>query len=192
MKQKQTTRGLDRKVFKLKAQLRVALTLLGALSILSTVCHASEPSEKIVTLTAGNWRVERSVDSMTDEVTCTGYHKENRGIQLTPDILFISVPGSLRSINLRYGSNPAHELRVPSSIEVQMGAVDIHGDEFREALETNRIRGSFLTVFKDIVSLDLNTTGIAAAYDHVHAGCPIPPPSAPVKPPVSKKKSTKT
>lgn len=126
------------------------------------------------TFKVGNWSVLRSTNTMTDKVSCTGIYKSNFGIQLVEDQLFVKITGGIQSVTLRFGENPAQSLRLPQDMEKKIGSVVIDGSDFRQALETTRLRLQVLTLIRGMATEDLDTTGIQAAVEHIKAGCPAP------------------
>jgi hypothetical protein len=124
------------------------------------------------TLKTGNWTVLRSVDTMTDKVSCTGIYKSNYGVQLAQDKLFVRISGGIQSVTLRFGENPPQNLRLAQDMEKKVNSVIIEGSEFRQVLETARLRVQVLTLIRGVATEDLDTTGIQAAVEHIHAGCP--------------------
>jgi hypothetical protein len=124
------------------------------------------------TLKAGNWTVLRSIDTMTDKISCTGIYKANYGIQLSRDKLFIKFAGGIQSVTLRFGEDPPQSLRLPQDMEKKLNSVIIEGNEFRQATETARLRIQVLTLIRGVATEDLDTTGIQTAAEHIQAGCP--------------------
>ena len=152
-------------------------TLLPALAA-TLICTTVFPSaaqglkDAKPTLKTGNWTVLRSVDTMTDKVSCTGIYKANIGVQLARDRLFVKIAGGIQSVTLRFGEDPPQGLRLPQDMEKKVNSVIIEGNEFRQALETARLRVQVLTLVRGVATEDLDTTGIQAAAEHIQAGCP--------------------
>lgn len=125
------------------------------------------------TLKTGNWTVLRSLDTMTDKVSCTAIYKANYGVQLARDKLIVRISGGIQSVTLRFGENPPQSMRLPQKMEKDVNAVIIEGAEFSQALETNRLRVQVLTLVRGVATEDLDTTGIQSATEHIQAGCPV-------------------
>lgn len=136
--------------------------------------YAESGKESQVTLITGNWTILRSIDAMKDKVTCTGLYKANKGIQLVSDALYIAVNGGIQSIRLRLGETPARAIRLPRDVEQSVGAVVIDGSDFADLLQSTRLRVRILTMVRGVITEDLDTTGMLAALEHIHAGCPVP------------------
>ncbi len=136
-------------------------------------CSAQGLKDAKTTLKTGNWTVLRSTDTMTDRVSCTGIYKSNSGIQLVQDRMFVGIAGGIRSVTLRFGENPPQSLRLPQDIEKKVNSVIVEGAEFRQALDTTRLRVQVLTLVRGVTTEDLDTTGIQAAVEHIRAGCPL-------------------
>jgi hypothetical protein len=158
--------------------MKYAATVLSILMLIAASNGASAQSLKDspTTLKVGSWSVLRSVDSMTDKVSCTGIYKSNYGIQLTPKALYVKVAGGIQSVTLRFNEEPPLAMRLPQKMEKDVGTVIIDGREFSQAVESSRIRLQALTLVRGLASEDLDTTGIKAAFEHIRAGCPVPEP----------------
>lgn len=122
---------------------------------------------------AGNWSVYRSIDPMKDTVDCTGVYKENYGIQLTDNTLFVSVEGGLKSVTLRFGDKPARDLRLASSMEKRVGSIIISGQDFAELLESQRLRVQASTLIRGLANEDLDLSGLSEAVENIKAECPV-------------------
>lgn len=68
------------------------VSLFCALIVTATL-HLSAAAQGLkdakVAFTLGNWKVLRSTDAMKDTTDCTGIYRDNYGIQLTSNRLFI-------------------------------------------------------------------------------------------------------
>ena len=122
---------------------------------------------------SGNWTVLRSTDAMTDKTDCTGIYKENYGIQLVKDSLYVTIRGGIQSVTLRFGENPPKGMRLPGKMEKDVGTVIISGNDFSELTQTIRLRLQVLTLVRGVASEDLDTTGIQAAVENINSGCPV-------------------
>jgi hypothetical protein len=131
-----------------------------------------------VAMRAGNWKVVRSIDPMKDTVSCTGIYKDNIGIQLTDQNLFITVQGGIESVTLRIDEFPAGALRLPTSIEKKIGSVIINGFDFDQLARGNRLRYQVSTLVRGLIGGDLDLIGIGDALYSIRTGCPIVPPAA--------------
>jgi hypothetical protein len=149
-----------------------SLSLLIATMLIGTQAVAGNFKDAKTVFKSGNWKVLHATDAMTDNTTCTGIYKENYGIQLVQNRLFVTVRGGIRGVTLRFGDNPPRKLRLADKMEKDIGAVIISGGDFSELLQSNRLRVQILT-FSDIEEVDLDTTGIQAAVENIQAGCPI-------------------
>jgi len=147
--------------------------LLVFIGIPPTGLYAQGLESATVALKAGNWKVLRTIDPMKDTVRCTGIYKDNYGIQLSEDTLFVSVKGGLESITIRFDNKPALPLRLPSKIEKKIRSIIISGHDFSEATESNRLRIQASTLVSGIASEDLKLIGIKDAVESIKVGCPI-------------------
>lgn len=145
-------------------------------SLLSLACSpviAAGLKDAQVAMSSGNWKVLRSIDSMKDTVDCTGIYKENYGIQLTKDNLFVSVKGGIQSVTLRFSDKPARSLRLPEEMEKKIGSIIISGSDFSELMESNRLRVQASTLVRGIANEDLDLAGIMDAWESIKGDCPI-------------------
>ena len=126
-----------------------------------------------VAFNSGNWKVLRSVDPMKDNVVCTGIYKENYGVQLTINTLYVSVAGGIESISIRFNDKPAKALRIPDKIEKKIRSVIISGSDFSELIGSDRLRLQASTLVKGVANEDFNLSGIRGALESIKAGCPI-------------------
>jgi hypothetical protein len=154
--------------------MRVRAIELFAVILLATsqLSQGQSLKDSQATLKVGNWIVLRSLDTMTDKVSCTGVYGTNHGIQLSDDGLYVNIKGGIKSVTLRFGENAPRPLRLPQKMETAVDAVILEGSEFADALQSNRLRIQVLTHVRGIATEDLNITGIQAAEDHIKAGCP--------------------
>jgi hypothetical protein len=121
---------LSRREFRaaLRASLSPRYILAASMVLLASAgVHAQGLKNAQPTLKVGNWTVLRSVDTMTDKISCTGIYKSNYGVQLTPDTLFVKVVGGVESVTLRFGDEPARRMRMPSKIEKKSGRSPLTG-----------------------------------------------------------------
>ena len=132
---------------------------------------------------SGNWKVLRQIDPMKDTVDCTGIYKEDYGVQLAPQDLFIEVKGGVETVTLRFGDQPAQQMRLAADREKRVRAVIVAGVDFAELLASNRLRYQVLTLIGGVKTGELDLAGIQSALDNIHAGCPIQSPSTPLASP---------
>lgn len=147
--------------------------LVAALGTLATVgvAHANLATDPVVFRSA-KWEVRRSIDTMTDKVSCTGIYDSDYGVQLSDDTLFIRIQGGVSGVTLRFGDQPADKLRLPTQIEKKMSTVVIDGSQFNRLLGSNRLRLQAITVLDRVVEKDLDLTGLLAAHQKILDGCP--------------------
>lgn len=145
------------------------------------ICNTASAnlSTQPVVYRSGVWEVRKSVDPMTDKVTCTGVYGKEFGYQVTDDSLFLRVRGGVKSVTLRYGNNQPERLRLPSSMEEKMNFIILEGGEFRKLLSVNRLRTQALTYIRGIDSKDINITGINDVVTFIKSGCKSTPSSRP-------------
>lgn len=139
--------------------------------IISGLANAGLNDDPVV-FKSGEWSVLRSIDAMSDEVSCTGVYKGNNGIQLSDDIMFVQVRGGLKSITLRFDNQPAEDLRLPSSLEKQMSSIMIENNAFTKVLGSNRLRVQVYTVLGEIKKYDINLKGTTKVVENIRSGCP--------------------
>lgn len=153
----------------------IRLTLLATSIALIGPAFSAGLADAQIAYKSGNWKVLRSIDTMNDTVNCTGIYKENYGIQLTKDTLYVSVRGGLRSVTLRFGEKPARPLRLAEDMEKRVDSIIISGTDFAELLEGDRLRIQASTLVSGIATEDLDISGINSALENISNGCPIQP-----------------
>ncbi len=154
----------------------VGAVLLAAGSVGPDVAVAQKKSAPrgVVTLTTGKWIVERSIDQMTDKVSCTGYHASSRLIQLAENAMHVRIRGGVQSISIRINDDPAKPLRLPTDIERELSAISMKGAEYAALSTSRRLRIQVLTHVSGLVNEDIDLDGITAAVAHIRAKCPVP------------------
>lgn len=159
-----------------KAYFLTAFTAL--IAITGSVAFADLTDAQIA-FKSGNWKVLRSIDLMKDTVDCTGIYKDNYGVQLTNDTLFVSVKGGLESVTLRFGDKPARPLRLAKKMEKDIRSIIISDADFSELLENDRLRIQASTLVSGIANEDFDLSGIKGALESIRANCPIQTSTAP-------------
>lgn len=154
--------------------MKVLLTLFTTLLFTLTAqsANASMKNAKVA-LISGSWKVLHDKDIMTDKTTCTGIYKDNYGVQLSDDILFIKVPGGIQSVTLRFGDEPAEPLRLPTKMEKEIGVIMIEGHEFKKLKSVSKLRYQSATLVKGVESGELDLTGFAEALKSIENKCPL-------------------
>lgn len=149
------------------------------LALLISIVFAHQTSFAIgfenaaVAFKSGNWKVLRTINSMTDEVNCTGIYKENYNIQLSKDALYVTVGIGIKGVTLRFNDKPALPYRLADEKEKFARTIIISGGEFSELIESDRLRLEALTLMPSIVSEDLDLKGIKDALNSIGNGCPV-------------------
>lgn len=103
----------------------ISVCILIAVMLIITQASAGSLKDAKTAFKSGNWKVLRSTDPMTDSTRCTGIYKENYGIQLVGDSLYVTIRGGIQSITLRFDENPPRGLRLAEKMEKDVGAVII-------------------------------------------------------------------
>lgn len=130
--------------------------------------------------TLGQWTVYRSVNSMTDQVTCVATANDG-SVQVTVDTFSIGYRGrgGVSSYRYRLDDGPATELHLASGIERDIGAFIIRGDEFQNILKANRIRVEALTILRGLANDDIDLTGLHSIYPTLSTNTCAPAEPAP-------------
>jgi hypothetical protein len=155
----------------MKKKTYLLTTFTALISLTGSVAFA-DLKDAQVAFKSGNWKVLRSIDSMKDTVDCTGIYKENYGVQLTNDTLYVSVKGGVESVTLRFGNKPARSLRLAEKLEKNIRSIIISGTDFSELLESDRLRIQASTLVRGIANEDFDLSGIKDALDSIRANCP--------------------
>ena len=158
---------------------KITKTLLVSALIGCSNIAIADLSKQPTVYKSGQWEVRKSVDAMTDKVTCTGIYGKGYRYQLNNDSLFIGVKGGPRSVTLRYGTNAAERLRLASDMETKINYIILKGGEFRKLSTVNRLRLESLTYVRGIVSADIDLKGMNEALAFIKAGCKASPSVSP-------------
>ena len=162
---------------------RIALGLILALAASTSSAQSLKDSQ--VAMTRGDWKVLRSVDQMTDKTSCTGIYKENYGIQLSSENLFIKIDGGIQSATLRFDENPPSRLRLATELEKKLRALTISGSDFNQLRTARRLRYQSGTLVSGIQSGEIDLTDFAPVLDSIQQGCPSS--QSEISPPAQKK-----
>jgi hypothetical protein len=122
---------------------------------------------------SGHWFVLRSVREQGSVVACTGFYRGHRGVQLSKDMLIIKSPVALKSVALGFDAAPMRPARPMQSVEEQMGAVVIAGDDFAQLKKSTRLRIDAVTD-QGTGSHELDLQGLAETVKNIESGCPLP------------------
>ncbi len=145
-----------------------------ALTVATGISAASAQSKTDKTvLENDNWRVQRSIDQMTDKVVCTAFHKTDNKVQWTGDGFFVGVSG-VRGVTLRFDDEPAKPMRLASSMEKSVDAIIFQQQEINTVRAADRLRIEAVTILNKTKSFDLDLRGMSEATDNLMAGCPLP------------------
>jgi hypothetical protein len=137
--------------------------------------YAGSLANAPIVFRSGNWAVLRSTNSMTDKTSCTGIYKDQAGIQLANDSLFITIQGGIQTVTLRFDDQPPERLRLGTEMEKEIRSVHITGDEFRKLLGSNRLRVQVLTLLRGIEDRDMDLIGLSETLSNIRQGCPGAP-----------------
>lgn len=116
----------------------------------------------------GDWTVLRETNPMTDAANCTAIYKGEYRYQLTKEDFFVAIPrGGVKGVTLRFGDQPARELRLATSLERSLRAVRLTGSEFEDLKTSGRLRWQVLTILDTMDSGEVNTSDLPRAVQLV-------------------------
>lgn len=121
-----------------------------------------------------NWKVLYYKDIMSDKITCTGFYRDDYGVQLTANSLLIRVAGGLESMTLRFGDEQITPPRNLTDLERSSGIVELSGLEFAHVQSVNRIRYQASMRLSRYNAGDIDLTGLKQALENINANCPVP------------------
>ncbi len=115
------------------------------------------------------------VNPMTDEHYCTATLGTRYNIEIS-DGFYLSFAGrgGVGGITLRYGTEPAEKLRLPTRDEKSISAVILKDDAFSHLLASSRLRVQVLTVLDDLLYEDIDLTGAQEAYAYMKSSKCLP------------------
>jgi hypothetical protein len=148
-------------------------TIFAALIALNGSSASASLKDAQVAFKSGNWKVLRSIDAMKDTVDCTGIYKENYGVQLTNDALYVSIKGGIETVTLRFSDKPARSMRLAEKMEKNIRSIIISGTDFSELIESDRLRVQASTLVSGIANEDFDLSGIKDALESIRTKCPI-------------------
>lgn len=107
---------------------------------------------------AGRWTVYVDKDAMTDNVECTALFDDRAQVQLTDTSLAISLRGrgGVQGYRTRLDDGPASELKLPSEVEKDVGAIFLDGATYQTIRAARRLRLEALTVLGSLVQEDID------------------------------------
>jgi hypothetical protein len=111
----------------------------------------------------GNWDLRRSIDNMTDKVRCLATYKGNNRIQLSDDILYISVSGGPKGFEYRLDDEAKSGMVLVSDTLREVGAISFEGGLLDRLVKSRRLRVQVVT-YLDVKEYDLDLNGIYPAY----------------------------
>jgi translation initiation factor 1 (eIF-1/SUI1) len=152
--------------------MRRTLVVCVATIALSTAAVAEGLKDATVAFRLGDWKVLRSSDLMTDRASCTGIYKDNFGIQLNSDDLYIRIDGGIESVTLRFDDQPPTKLRLATPMEKKLRSIDVSGSDFAKLKTASRLRYQSMTLVSGIQSGEIDLTQLGRVLDNIAAGCP--------------------
>lgn len=157
----------------MKKLIQCLFVLVACVLLQPIYVRATSLSDAPTVFRAGNWSVLRAMDPMTDKVSCTGIYKDQYGIQLTSDTLYVSIRGGISSIRLRFDDEPVQNLRLATEMEKKVDAISISGADFSKLMDSRRLRVEVLTLVRGVINEDLDLAGIREARTNIEQGCPV-------------------
>lgn len=144
----------------------ISLGLIAVTVFLSVLVEAQDLSELPVVARSGNWSVRRSADTMTDEVSCTGFYKDRFDIQLEKSVFYISMRGrgGVSLVTLRFDDGSPKPARLASETERKISTIILEGEEFEELLKSKRLRARIFTILDTVIDEDIDLTGLEQAH----------------------------
>lgn len=146
--------------------------LLAIVAQLASHDAVADLKDATVAFRSGNWKVLRDKNTMTDKTDCTGIYKEDYGVQLVKDQLFVRVAGGIESVTLRFGDEPARPLRLPTEMEKKVRVIIVSGADFERLRDVSRLLYQSSTLVSGIKSGEIDLIGFGPALDNIRAGCP--------------------
>lgn len=105
----------------------------------------------------GGWKVERSLDAMTDAPSCVA-HTDGFRVQMTTDSLAVSYRGigGVKGSTLRLDNDEPWDMRLPSDAERNISSIVLDGSEWSKIKQADRVRIRTLTVLSTLVDDDID------------------------------------
>lgn len=115
------------------------------MAVLATCVMCAAHAQPSVVWQNDNWQVWRSVNNMTDKVSCRALLKANPRVQIARDSIVLGLQATPRLVDLRYGSDAAEPSRLPTTVEEQVRAVMLVDIAVEQARQAGRVRASVMT-----------------------------------------------
>ena len=135
----------------------------------------SQPPERPNTpvFRSGPWFVVRSVRA-GEAVSCTGFYRANRHVQLSKDMLVIQTGDEVKGVAFGFDDQPMGAQRPPSTGEKDAKSVAFTGEDFAKLAKSRKVRIEEATP-QGTMRHELELNGLAGALENINAGCPLPP-----------------
>ena len=137
-------------------------TLLVALMVIAGVAQAGET--KTVIFKNSDWTSTKTVDSMTDKVSCYIANNRDREIQGSANSFYIGRDGkgNVSGYQYRLDSDPASSYILASRLEKDISAIIIPVDKLAGK---DRIRVSGLSILNTLIEVDVDISKLGPAVD---------------------------
>jgi hypothetical protein len=154
-----------------------SLLIAAGFTALSISAHANLKSATVA-FTSGNWKVLRDQDTMTDKMNCTGIYRDDYGVQLTAESLYIKISGGVESVTLRFGEDQVRPLRLATEMEKKVRVIILTGTDLEQLQTVSRLRYQASTLVSGIKTGELDLKGFSQALENIKAGCPLQTPAS--------------
>lgn len=127
------------------------------------------------------WKVTKSWDVLSDQMTCDGIYRDNRRIRIGAESLMLMLDARPERVSMRFGTDAArHEKRI-DPIEKTMHMVNIDGENFASAMKNRRVRVEIETAKGERLKLNVDLRGAREVLEQLarNPACEERKPAAP-------------
>lgn len=133
-------------------------------SLLSMASISQANETKTVVLSNSDWTATKTVNSMTDKVSCYIINNRDRNIQAGSDSFYIgrSGQGNVAGYQYRLDTDTPASYMLASRLEKDISAIIIPVDKLEGK---NRIRVSGLSILRTSIDVDIDISKLGPAVD---------------------------
>jgi hypothetical protein len=153
-----------------------ALVLAG-LAAAGAVCAQPAERPNLPVYRSGPWFVVHSGPDGGDAVSCTGFYRAKRRVQLSKDALIIKTSEPITGVAISFDGEAPAAQRPLSPAEKELGSITFTGDDFSRLARSRKVRIAAHTS-QGTISEELELEGFEGALKSIKAGCPLPAPPA--------------
>lgn len=133
----------------------------------------SAPAKLQPAVAVAGWTLQKKASNFSGEVDCYLSPRGKPHVQISKDVMYVSYRGrgGVQGFRFRLDDEPISDMRLPTPIDQQIGAVRVDGVDFNGILNAQRLRLQVLTLIAGIAEEDIRLSGIAEQYARMRREC---------------------